>query len=73
MMKLNKISMSSGSACTTSTLEPSYVLRALGKPDEFAHSSIRFGFGKFTTVEEIDYTVKKLKKVVRKLRDMSPL
>ena len=73
MMQMNKISMSSGSACTTSTLEPSYVLRALGKPDELAHTSIRFGFGRFTTKEEINYTIKQLKKVVQKLRDMSPL
>ena len=56
--------MSSGSACTTSTLEPSYVLRSLGKPDELAHTSIRFGIGRFTTKEEIDYAVKKLKKAV---------
>jgi len=58
MMKMNKVSMSSGSACTTSTLEPSYVLRSLGKSEELAHTSIRFGIGRFTTKKEVDYTIK---------------
>ena len=65
--------MSSGSACTSASLEPSYVLRALGRQDELAHSSIRFTIGRFTTVEEIDYTIQLLHRQIGKLREMSPL
>ena len=67
------IALSSGSACTSATLEPSYVLRALGVGVELAHSSIRFGLGRFNTDEEVDYVVAKLVSVVSKLREMSPL
>ena len=62
-----------GSACTSASLEPSYVLKALGAGDELAHSSIRFGLGRFNTEEEVDYVVAKLVSVVSKLREMSPL
>ena len=60
-------------ACTSASLEPSYVLRALGRQDELAHSSIRFTIGRFTTVEEIDYTIQLLHRQIGKLREMSPL
>ncbi|MDR3087381.1 MAG: aminotransferase class V-fold PLP-dependent enzyme, partial [Azoarcus sp.] len=73
MMAIKNIAVSSGSACTSASLEPSYVLRALGRDDELAHSSIRFTLGRFTTVEEIDYAVDLLKAKVGKLRDLSPL
>lgn len=73
LMGMKDIALSSGSACTSATLEPSYVLRALGVGTELAHSSIRFGLGRFTTDEEIEYTIKKVVEVVTKLREMSPL
>ena len=73
IMALKDIAVSSGSACTSASLEPSYVLRALGRDDELAHSSIRFTIGRFTTVEEIDYAIELIKKSVVKLRDLSPL
>ena len=72
-MAIKDIAVSSGSACTSASLEPSYVLRALGRDDELAHSSIRITIGKYTTEEEVDYAVELLKKSVSKLRDLSPL
>jgi len=73
IMALKDLAVSSGSACTSASLEPSYVLRALGRNDELAHSSIRFSIGRFTTQEEIDYTVDLVKGKIGKLRDLSPL
>jgi cysteine desulfurase len=73
LMALKDIAISSGSACTSASLEPSYVLRALGRNDELAHSSIRFTIGRFTTEEEVDFTVKLVKEKIAKLRELSPL
>lgn len=73
IMAIKDVAVSSGSACTSASLEPSYVLRALGRNDELAHSSIRFTVGRFTTEQEIDYTVELLKSKIGKLRDLSPL
>ncbi len=73
MMGVNELAVSSGSACTSASLEPSYVLRALGVGDDLAHSSIRIGMGRFTTAAEIDYAAKKIITAVKRLREMSPL
>jgi cysteine desulfurase len=73
IMAVKDIAVSSGSACTSASLEPSYVLRALGRSDELAHSSIRFTLGRFTTEDEVDYTVDLLHRKITKLRDLSPL
>src|SRR6267154_1043143 len=73
LMGINDVAVSSGSACTSATLEPSYVLKALGTGDDLAHSSIRFGLGRWSTKEEVDYVADKLTSVVTRLRDMSPL
>jgi cysteine desulfurase len=73
LMGINDIAVSSGSACTSASLEPSYVLKALGAGDDLAHSSIRFGLGRWTTDEEVDYVADKVAAVVRRLREMSPL
>jgi cysteine desulfurase len=73
MMGIKELAVSSGSACTSASLEPSYVLRALGRSDELAHSSIRFSVGRFTTEADVDYAIQLLKDNVAKLRDMSPL
>ena len=73
LMGINDVAVSSGSACTSASLEPSYVLKALGTGDDLAHSSIRFGLGRFNTQEEVDYVAQKLVSVVSRLREMSPL
>ena len=73
IMALKDLAVSSGSACTSASLEPSYVLRALGRSDELAHSSLRFTFGRFTTEEEVDYAAEQLHSAVTRLREMSPL
>ncbi|WP_227430116.1 IscS subfamily cysteine desulfurase [Psychrobacter sp. I-STPA6b] len=73
MMSLKDLAVSSGSACTSATLEPSYVLRAIGRPDELAHSSIRFSFGRYTTEEDIDRVLSEIHQAVDKLRELSPL
>ncbi|MBU1223496.1 MAG: IscS subfamily cysteine desulfurase [Gammaproteobacteria bacterium] len=73
IMAIKELAVSSGSACTSASLEPSYVLRALGRSDELAHSSIRFSIGRFTTEEEVDYAIKLLHEKIGKLRELSPL
>jgi cysteine desulfurase len=73
LMGINDIAVSSGSACTSATLEPSYVLKALGVGEDLAHTSIRFGLGRFNTQEEVDYVIDKMVQVVTKLRELSPL
>ena len=73
IMSLRDIAVSSGSACTSASLEPSYVLRALGLNDEMAHSSLRFSFGRFTTEEEVDHAAEQVRNAVNKLRELSPL
>ena len=73
LMGINDVAVSSGSACTSATLEPSYVLKALGVGEDLAHTSIRFGLGRFTTEEEVDYVIDKMVQVVTKLRELSPL
>jgi len=73
MMKVKDLAVSSGSACGSASLEPSFVLRALGVPDDLAHGSIRFSLGRFTTREQIDYTVEHCARAVDELRQLSPL
>ncbi|HWS12014.1 MAG TPA: IscS subfamily cysteine desulfurase, partial [Rhodocyclaceae bacterium] len=73
IMAIKDVAVSSGSACTSASLEPSYVLRALGRSDELAHSSIRFTIGRFTTEEEIDFVIDLLHRKINKLRELSPL
>ena len=73
IMGIKGLAVSSGSACTSASLEPSYVLRALGRSDELAHSSLRMTIGRFTTEEEIDYAIATIKQNVAKLRELSPL
>ena len=73
MMSLKDFAVSSGSACTSATLEPSYVLRALGLSDELAHSSIRFSLGRYTTEEDVDHAIAEMRTAVEKLRALSPL
>jgi cysteine desulfurase len=72
-MAVKDFAVSSGSACTSASLEPSYVLRALGRSDELAHSSIRFSIGRFTTEADVDFTIQLLKEKIQKLRELSPL
>ena len=73
LMGINDVAVSSGSACTSATLEPSYVLKALGVGEDLAHTSIRFGLGRFNTEEEVDYVTNRVVEVVKRLRELSPL
>ena len=73
LMGINDIAVSSGSACTSATLEPSYVLKGLGAGDDLAHSSIRFGIGRFNTQAEVDYVAERVIETVKRLRELSPL
>jgi cysteine desulfurase len=73
LMGINDVAVSSGSACTSATLEPSYVLKALGVGEDLAHTSIRYGLGRFNTKEEVDYVINRMVEVVSRLRDLSPL
>ena len=73
IMGISDLAVSSGSACTSASLEPSHVLQSMGVGDELAHSSIRFGFGRFTTEEEVDFAAEQVITAVRKLRELSPL
>src|SRR5690606_32904287 len=73
IMAIKDVAVSSGSACTSASLEPSFVLRALGRSDELAHSSIRFTLGRFTTEQEVDFVIDLIKAKVAKLRELSPL
>ncbi|HCN68155.1 MAG TPA: IscS subfamily cysteine desulfurase, partial [Candidatus Accumulibacter sp.] len=73
LMAIKDLAVSSGSACTSASLEPSYVLRALGRNDELAHSSIRFTLGRFTTADEVDYATRLLHEKISRLRELSPL
>jgi len=73
IMAVKEMAVSSGSACTSASLEPSYVLRAIGVSEDLAHTSLRIGFGRFTTEEEVDFAIELLTRQVSKLRDMSPL
>jgi cysteine desulfurase len=73
LMGINDVAVSSGSACTSATLEPSYVLKALGAGDDLAHSSIRFGIGRFNTQAEVDYVARRVIDTVKRLRELSPL
>ena len=73
LMGINDVAVSSGSACTSAMIEPSYVLRALGVSEDLAHSSIRFGLGRFNTEEEVDYVADRVVETVKRLRELSPL
>jgi cysteine desulfurase len=73
IMAIKDMAVSSGSACTSASLEPSYVLRAIGVEEDLAHTSLRIGFGRFTTEEEVDYAIELITRQVNRLRDMSPL
>ena len=73
LMSLPDVALSTGSACTSATVEPSYALKALGVGDDLSHSSLRFGLGRFTTAEEVDYGARRVTEAVRKLRELSPI